>query len=130
MSNKQLAYHSFRLAMGISILIHGAVRIPRLTQVAEGISTEFADTLLQGAPSLIVGYFIPIAELLVGIGILIGWKVIRYALAAGIALMGILMIGTCLIENWAALPSQIIHAIAFYILLMNSLTWQPRRKEY
>ncbi|KQC33598.1 hypothetical protein AAU57_09905 [Nonlabens sp. YIK11] len=130
MSNKKLAYHSFRLAMGISILIHGAVRIPKLTQVADGISAEFADTLLQGTPSLIAGYFIPLAELLVGIGILIGWKVIRYALAAGIALMGILMIGTCLIENWAALPSQIIHAIAFYLLLMSSLTWQPRQKDY
>ena len=130
MSNNKLAYHSFRLAMGISILIHGAVRIPKLLKVAEGISSDFDGTLLEGIPSLAAGFFVPIAEVLVGIGILIGWKVSRYALTSGILLMGILMIGTCLIENWAALPSQIIHAIAFYILLISALTWQPERKNY
>jgi thiosulfate dehydrogenase [quinone] large subunit len=116
--------------MGVSIFVHGAVRIPKLTAAAQGISSQYDETLLEGLPSLIAAYAIPVMEVFIGIGILIGWKLVRYSLASGILLMGILMIGTCLIENWAALPSQIIHAIAFYILLISKYTWQPENENY
>lgn len=125
MTNSKLAYHSLRLAMGVSILVHGAVRLPKIVKVAQGISQEFDDTIVAGIPSLIAGYTIPVLEFVIGIGILIGWKISRYALSAGILLMGLLMIGTCLIEKWANLPSMIIHAIAFYLILTNKYTWQP-----
>lgn len=130
MTNNKLAYHCFRIAIGVSILIHGAVRIPKIVKVAEGISSDYVGTILEGLPSLAAGYMIPIAELLVGLTLLIGWKVIRYGLASGILLMGILMIGTCLLEKWGNLPSQIIHAIAFYILLVSKNTWQPNTENY
>ncbi|WP_343764301.1 hypothetical protein [Gangjinia marincola] len=114
--------------MGISFAAHGAVRIPKLHDVAQGISDQFAETVLSGMPSLTMGYVIPIAEVVCGMFILVGNRVMRYGLAGGILLMGVLMFGTCILEKWEWLPSQLLHALAFYLLLQNKHT--PSEKNW
>ena len=121
-SNDKLAYFCFRFALGISILMHGIVRIPKLDQFANWVSTNFENTIISGYPSLLFGYTVPIIEVSVGILILLGGRFIRYGLALGMILMGILMFGSCLLEKWEWLVSQLIHLGLFYALLINKNT--------
>ncbi|MDP0491408.1 MAG: DoxX family protein [Verrucomicrobiota bacterium JB023] len=122
LTNEQLAYHCARLAMGVSLFTHGAVRVPKITQFVSGMAKGYEGTLIGGFPAHAAGYLIVLLEVAVGLSLLIGGRVIRWGLAAGIILMGILMFGTCLIEKWANLPSQIVHLIIFYLLLINRQT--------
>lgn len=125
LSNTALAYQSARLAVGASILVHGAVRLPKLSGFAEGMAGQFSETIVAGFPALSMAYLIPFVEVLVGVLILIGRTATRYGLALGILLMGLLMVGCCLIENWTPLVSQLVHLIAFYLLLLNPMTRGP-----
>ncbi|GHC47699.1 hypothetical protein GCM10007100_11840 [Roseibacillus persicicus] len=126
LSNEQLAYHSARLAMGVSLLFHGGVRLPKLQTFASGVAKGYEGTFIGGFPSLTAGYFIVFAEVAVGLGLLIGGQFTRWALVLGIALMGVLMFGTTLVEAWERLPSQIVHLIIFYLILMNRHTSGPK----
>ncbi|MBK1835194.1 hypothetical protein [Roseibacillus ishigakijimensis] len=122
LTNEALAYHSARLAMGVSLLFHGGVRLPKLQTFASGVAQGYEGTLIGGFPALLAGYLIVFAEVAVGLGLLIGGQFTRWALVLGIALMGVLMFGSTLVEAWERLPSQIVHLIIFYLLLMNRQT--------
>lgn len=61
-------------------------------------------------------YLLPIAELVVGILLLIGLFT-RASLIAGSLTMLALIFGTTLIESWDSLPSQLIH-LAYCALLI------------
>lgn len=117
LSNQQLAYHVGRLAFGASILVHGGVRLPKLSAFAAGLSGQFNGTIVAGFPALAMAYVIPFVEVAGGILILMGRPFVRYGLAVVGLLMGLLMVGTCLIENWAILPSQLLHLVFAYLLL-------------
>ncbi len=119
LTNKHLAFLCARLAFGISFMTHGMVRLPKLNGFAHGISERFADTFLAGFPSLSVGYVIPIVETLAGLAIVLGGRFVRWGLVAGILLMGALMFGTCVLEKWSLLVSQLVHLAVFYMLLIN-----------
>ncbi|MBC2603739.1 DoxX family protein [Puniceicoccus vermicola] len=125
MDNHKLAYLCCRISLGLGFFMHGAVRLPKLGSFAEGISSEFAETLLSGYPSLAAGFVIPIVEAASGILILLGGKFIRWGLAAGALLMGVLMFGSGLIENWSAVMAQLVHLGIFYLLLINRYTPGP-----
>ncbi|MDF1738868.1 MAG: hypothetical protein P1U86_06900 [Verrucomicrobiales bacterium] len=117
MSNQAMAYHMARLAFGASILVHGAVRFPKLSAFAEGLSGQFDETIVAGFPALALAYIIPFVEAGAGVMILAGRPLVRYGLAVVGLLMGVLMVGTGLIENWAILPSQLLHLVFAYLLL-------------
>jgi thiosulfate dehydrogenase [quinone] large subunit len=61
-------------------------------------------------------YLLPIAEFTIGLLLLSGLFT-KPALIGGGLVMIILILGSCLIENWEILPSQLIHAAFFAILL-------------
>lgn len=124
-----LAYTGLRLAFGISFLVHGAVRFPKWSGFAEGMTAQFSETFLPSALVLAFAYLIPLAEALIGLSLLVGGCVIRWGAFAGCLLMGALMFGTCLLENWSILPSQLIHLGLFYALLMHPLTPEGKRAE-
>ena len=115
--NQTLAYHTARLAFGASMLVHGAVRFPKLATFAESVSQRFDETIVAGFPALALAYIIPFVEAAAGAMILAGRPFVRYGLAVVGLLMGILMIGTGLIEDWAILPSQLLHLTFAYLLL-------------
>lgn len=122
LSNQQLAYHTTRIAIGLSILVHGAVRFPKLNFFAQSHLSMFAHTFIAGWPTLLVCYAIPFLEAGTGVLILIGGKFSRYGYTLGIATMGILMFGVSLAEKFDLLISMLLHIIVFYFLLINKQT--------
>lgn len=127
LSNQQLAYHGTRLAIGLSILFHGAIRIPKLSYFAHSHLAMFEHTFIAGMPTLIFGYLIPFFEAGTGLLLLIGGKLTRYGLLLGITTMGILMFGASVSEKFDLLVSMLLHLIVFYVLLNHPLTSEPGR---
>lgn len=110
------AYLLVRLTIGMSMLGHGLVRIPKLSTFSEGMVANFEGSLL---PAILVRPFslaLPFMEFIIGLLLLVGFKTKLFSQAGGI-LMVVLIFGTSLIENWSALPSQMIHASFFIVLL-------------
>ena len=116
-SSQQLSFLLARLAVGMSMFGHGLVRLPKLQGFSHWMVGQFEKSML---PEIIVtpfSYILPIAELLVGIFLLIGLFT-RQALVAGSLVMIALIFGSSMIEEWGAIPSQLIHAAFFSILLI------------
>jgi thiosulfate dehydrogenase [quinone] large subunit len=67
---------------------------------------------------------LPFAELIIGL-LLVSGLFTRSALVGGSIVMIILIFGTCMIENWESLTSQLIHIAFFAVLLqfISSNTW-------
>ena len=116
-SSQQLSFLLARLAVGMSMFGHGLVRLPKLQDFSQWMVGQFEKSML---PEIIVtpfSYILPITELLVGIFLLIGLFT-RQALVAGSLVMIALIFGSSMIEEWGAIPSQLIHAAFFSILLI------------
>ncbi len=116
MINKPLSCFLLRLAVAMSMLTHGLVRIPKLEAFASGMAQNFQPSMLPQDLVLVFGYFLPIAELLIGILLLIGLFT-KYATIGGALVMSMLIFGSGMIEQWGAMPSQLIHALFFVLLL-------------
>ncbi len=115
-----LAYLLVRLAIGTTIFGHGLVRLPKLEAFARGTVESFEQSVLPAAVVLPFGYFIVFAEFVTGLLLLIGLFTRQAAFAAGL-LMVLLIAGTSLIENWGAIPSQLLHT-AFLVVVLH---WYP-----
>lgn len=122
LTNSQLAYHGLRIAFGLSFMVHGAVRFPDLAGFATKMSGQFEATILAGFPALTFAYIIPVAETLIGLALLIGCKFVRWGAFAGCLLMAGIMFGTCMLQKWELLASQLLHLYLFYIILNNPNT--------
>lgn len=77
---------------------------------------EFEGSMLPAFFVRAFGYALPFIELIVGALVLIGFFT-RWASFIGGLTMVALILGCCLIENWGAIPSQMIHLAFFAILL-------------
>ncbi|PSK93331.1 DoxX family protein [Taibaiella chishuiensis] len=110
------AFLLLRLAAGLSMLGHGLVRMPKLRAFSDWMTGQFAGSLLPAPLVRPFSLVLPFAELLTGLLLVAGlWT--RPALIAAAGVMLLLILGTTLVENWEALPSQLIH-IAFFALLL------------
>ena len=106
-----------RLAAGMSMFGHGLVRMPKLAGFSNWMMGQFQKSML---PDFIVepfSYVLPIAELLVGVFLLLGLFT-KQSLIAGSLVMISLIFGSSMIEEWGAIPSQLIHAAFFCVLLI------------
>lgn len=128
--NKQ-SYLLVRFAVAVSMFCHGLVRLPKLREFSSGMVIEFKGSLLPGAIVEAFAYVLPFIELGTGFLLLIGLFT-RQALLAGGVTMILLIFGSGLIEQWNALPSQMIHLAFFAVLLHylpdNSFALDTRRK--
>jgi thiosulfate dehydrogenase [quinone] large subunit len=113
-----------RLAIAASMFGHGLARLPKLQIFSQWMAGSFAKSILPQALIVPFSYILPIAEFSIGL-LLITGLFTKPALIAGSLVMIILVFGTCMIENWEALPSQLIHVAFFTILLqfISSNTW-------
>jgi thiosulfate dehydrogenase [quinone] large subunit len=59
---------------------------------------------------------LPLVELAVGLLLLLGLFT-RVALVVGGLTMVVLLFGTAMVEDWGAIPSQLIHAVFFAVLI-------------
>jgi thiosulfate dehydrogenase [quinone] large subunit len=105
-----------RLAVGTSMLGHGLARLPKLHAFSGWMVGTFAKSMLSQALVVPFSYILPIAEFTIGL-LLVTGLFTRQALIGGSMVMIMLIFGTCMIEDWAVMPSQFIH-IAFFTLLL------------
>lgn len=119
MINNVTTYLLLRLAIGCSMFGHGLVRLPKLDKFSAWMVQSFEKSMLPSALVLPFSYVLPVAEFLIGLALILGLFT-RYALVAGSIVMILLIFGTTMIENWEALPSQLIH-VAFFAVLLNSI---------
>ncbi|MCH5719914.1 MauE/DoxX family redox-associated membrane protein [Niabella hibiscisoli] len=112
-----------RLPVAISLLGHGLVRLPKLTGFSNWMVSTMEKSVIPPALIAPFSYFLPIAEALLGLALLVGFKV-RYTLFASITLMSLLILGSCSIENWSAIEAQLLHA--FYLM---ALYWYWERHQ-
>lgn len=112
----KIAYLLLRLAIGASMFGHGLVRLPKLNAFSSWMVSSFENSILPKALVTPFSYALPIAEFAVGLLLILGLFT-RQALVAGGIVLLLLISGTALIENWDALPSQLIHISFFAVLL-------------
>ena len=103
-----LAHALLRLLIGVNLLLHGLVRMPKLNAFANGVADGFAETWMPRAAALPFAYVIPFVEVVVGLMIITGlW--LRAGLAASLLLMTMLTAGVCLQERWDTAGSQLVY---------------------
>jgi len=112
----QNAYLIMRLALGASMFGHGLVRLPKLNAFSHWMVESFEKSFLPKLMVVPFSYLLPIAEFGVGLLLILGLFT-QQSLMAGAVVILMLIFGTTLIENWEALPSQLIHVAFFAVLL-------------
>lgn len=105
-----------RLGIGISMFGHGLVRLPKLNAFSQWMVDSFAKSMLPAELVRPFSMVLPFAELVIGLLLLVGLFT-EPALISGAVLMLMLLFGTAMVENWEAVPSQLIHLIFFAVLL-------------
>jgi len=105
-----------RLGIATSMFGHGLVRLPKLNAFSEWMTTSFEKSLLPKVMVIPFSYVLPVAEFTVGLLLLIGLFT-KPALIMGAVILLVLLFGTAMIENWEAIPSQLLH-LAFFALLL------------
>jgi thiosulfate dehydrogenase (quinone) large subunit len=111
-----LAHGLARVGLGVNIALHGLVRVPDISGFSNGLVEQFSGTFLPSGMVYLSGYGIVIAEVVIGLLLLVGLY-LRASLAAGMVLMIVLLFGTCLIQNWGTASSQMIY-LGFYAALL------------
>jgi thiosulfate dehydrogenase [quinone] large subunit len=114
--DRRLGYLVLRCALGLSIFMHGLVRLPHLQEFADGLVKMFADTPL---PAMLVRSFglgLVFVEAAVGLLVLLGlWT--QEALLVGSATMAALLFGTALRNDWNIVAIQLLYVVIYAVLL-------------
>lgn len=110
MINNTLTFLFLRLGIGLSLFGHGLVRLPKLHGFSKWMTGNFANSMLPQTLVLPFSYALPVTEFAIGLLLLTGLFT-KGALIGGSIVMLLLIFGSCLIEEWSALPSQLIHLL-------------------
>ncbi|MDR3714110.1 MAG: DoxX family membrane protein [Puia sp.] len=121
MTNTKGAFLLARLAIATSMFGHGLVRLFKLNGFSAWMVHNFQKSILPEALVIPFSYALPFAEFLTGLLLLIGLFT-RTALIGGAIVMIILLFGTTMIENWEAIPTQLIH-VTFFAGLLSQLQY-------
>ena len=117
MSNKKLAVLLLRIVTGINFFMHGAVRVlGDYSGFATAMVDDFSDTFLLPFSVKLLAYLIPIIELIVGIILITGIK-LRLGLVLGFLLIGVLIFGMSLLQEWGVVGSQMIYVLSLFFIL-------------
>jgi thiosulfate dehydrogenase (quinone) large subunit len=114
--DRKMAYLVLRFTLGLSILMHGLVRLPHLNAFADGMVKLFRETLL---PAIIVRPFalsLVFVEAGVGLLLLLGLRT-QWALLVGSLVMASLIFGTALQSDWNTLAIQMLYASIYTALI-------------
>lgn len=117
MKDFKTLFFFLRLPVAISLAGHGLVRLPKLAAFSEWMVTVMEKSVIPTALVAPFSYILPVAEAIIGILLLIGFKT-KYTLYAGLILMSILIAGSCSIENWSAIEAQLLHSLYMSGLLV------------
>lgn len=113
----KLAYFVLRAATGLDLFGHGFIRLAgNLTAFHSWITNQFAKTFLPHVLVSLTGYVIPPVELILGLLLMAGFKT-RETLLAASALMGVLLFGSCVAQNWNVVAIQLFYFLVYSILI-------------
>src|SRR6266852_9556377 len=114
--DRKLAYLMLRFTLGLSILMHGFVRLPHLSAFADGPVKLFAEMPLPAAMVCPFAVSLVFVETIVGLLILLGlWT--RWSLLLGALTMAALVFGTALRSDWNTLAIQMLYASIYAALI-------------
>ena len=114
--DRKLGYLVLRFTLGLSILMHGLVRLPHLQAFADDLVKMFGDTPLPATLVRPFGFGLVFVETAVGLLVLLGlWT--QEALLVGSAAMAALIFGTALRSNWETVAIQLLYAAIYAALL-------------
>lgn len=117
--SQQHAFVLLRVLTGLDFFGHGYARTftgTYLQGFAEGMQKSMASAPLSPDLVLIVGYVIPIVELLIGTCLILGIFT-RMALTAAFGLMFVLMFGVTMKQDWNAAGQQMLYGLVLFVLL-------------
>ncbi|SEW02219.1 DoxX family membrane protein [Chitinophaga arvensicola] len=117
MENNAIVFLLLRLAVAASMFGHGLVRLPKLNGFSAWMVKSFEKSMLPDLMVVPFSYALPIAEFVIGLLLLLGLFT-RVSLIGGGVVMVLLIFGSAMIENWDPIPSQLIHAAFFGLLLV------------
>jgi thiosulfate dehydrogenase [quinone] large subunit len=118
-TDRQMEFALLRVLLGFNMLGRSLVRIPEINNFATGMAESFADTVLPGSFVFIYAFVIVIAELVIGVLLILGWKT-RWALVAMGLLLLTLTFGQVLQQNFGSLANILIYGFAVSFLLFNT----------
>lgn len=113
------AYVLLRVLTGFDFFGHGFARIfsgGHLASFAQGMVKSMASAPLPPTLVLATGFFVPPAELLIGLLLLAGIGV-RIALIAAFLLMMVLMFGITMKQDWNVAGQQLQYGLVLGVLL-------------
>jgi thiosulfate dehydrogenase (quinone) large subunit len=114
--DRRLAYLMLRFTFGLSILMHGLVRLPHLSAFADGLVKLFVETPLPAAMVRPFAVSLVFVETIIGLLILLGlWT--RWGLLLGALTMAALIFGTALRSDWNTLAIQMLYASIYAALI-------------
>lgn len=114
--NYNLFFLLLRFSIAASMLGHGLARLPKLRAFSKGMAMKFEKSGLPKNWVLGFSYALPFIEFAIGFLLFTGLLTQAAAMAGGL-LMIVLILGTAMIETWDAIPSQLLHAAFFSLLL-------------
>ena len=113
--NPGRTYLMARLPIAVSMLGHGLDRIPKIQVFSDHLVGQFSKTILPLKLVIPFSTILPFVELGVGILLTIGLFT-RFACVIGVAAMLALIFGSCLIEQWDNVLSQMLYGLYFVML--------------
>jgi thiosulfate dehydrogenase (quinone) large subunit len=114
--DRRLAYAMLRFTMGLSIFMHGLVRLPHLSAFADNTAKLFINTPLPAFTVRLFAFGLAFVETAVGLLVLLGlWT--RWALFLGALTMAALVFGTALRSDWNTLAIQMLYVLIYAALI-------------
>jgi thiosulfate dehydrogenase [quinone] large subunit len=113
--NPGRTYLMARLPIAVSALGHGIDRIPKIQVFSDHLVSQFSKSIL---PIKLVSLFsmaLPFIEFGVGILLILGLFT-RLSCVIGLITMLALIFGSCLIEQWDNVLSQMLYSLYFVML--------------
>ncbi len=107
----QVGYFVLRIMLGVNLTFHGVMRpITGMNAFVEQWVPTFTDTFVPMSLVRISLYFIPVAEFILGVLMLLGLFT-RLALIGGVLVFALLLAGHAVRSNWGG-----IHLVMQYVL--------------
>jgi thiosulfate dehydrogenase [quinone] large subunit len=119
MDLKGTSYFLGRLVLGMAMFGHGLIRFAKMPVFVNGMVKEFSQSLLPGALVWVFACALPFFEFFTGLFLLVGLFT-RFAAIQGVCIMLALILGSCFIEKWDNVFTQVIYGAYFVLLLLFS----------
>jgi thiosulfate dehydrogenase [quinone] large subunit len=117
-SARSLGYATLRLAIGMSMLIHAVVRLPKIPVFTQATVKLFAGSPLPEFAVAAFARITPPVELAIGLLVFVGFAT-RIGLTIGGLWMVVLIFGSTLIEKYDVVGIQLIYSLIFFHLLQH-----------